>query len=753
MEPSAPDRRARNLAGGRSRFVDDAIPGRGMLEVALVAAPYARAALVSIDAEAARAHPGVRAVLTSVDIGGVNNLSPEAGTMPLLASDAVEFHGQPVAVVVADDLEAARLAATLVKVEYQPRPPVLGIEEAIALQSFHGDEQVLERGEPEGDPMAYGGYFGKGLVVAGQEHFALETGVAWAEPGDDGDVIVSAAAEDLGFVRRGVAGLLGVPMSRVKVTCPRVGGSFGGKITGALIPAGVAALAAHVTGRPVRVRFDREEEFRLTGKQNPAYVELKGGYDSTGRLGLIDCLVYLDGGWAVDRAQSVLRNILHHLDSAYYIPNVRLIGRVCKTNLPPTTSTISGGAAMAALVVEEIIAEVATRLEVVPEAIRQRNFYGSEEGRDVTHYGQDIEDLRLGEAWSRLLDVSSYSRRRTEIDAWNEKTTGAKRGLAVVPVKVGSGAPEAEARQASSTVSLLPDGSAQVMCGEVEIGGGMRRTIAAFVGDQLGIGDRELKITAGETDQVAAAHHGELHAEAVLDACRQLRERLRMVAFRLLQAKGVEVTDLMELRFANGGVADIESPGEVVPMVDLVRAASADDINVSATGYSNAAEILGGRTFRDFACGAAAAEVLVDGFTGEVKVIRVDVVQDVGRQLDPEAELGLVRGAFVQGLGWLSCEDLVWSAEGEMLTANADSYLIPTAAEAPMQFKVELMPSYGGYPKEPGAAAFCLALSAREAIRDAIGAFGNVGPGFVLPSPATPEAVYFALRGEGQRFD
>ncbi len=749
MAASPPDRRARNLASGRARFVDDAIPARGMLEVALVYSPYARAGVLSVDTAAAAAVPGVRAVLTAADIGGDNNLSPEAGEMPLLAAGSVEFHGQPVAAVVADELAAARRAADLVSVEYQPRPPVLGVEEAIALQSFHGPELELERGEPDLDPVSFGGVIGKGLAIAGQEHFALEPGVAWAEPGEEGEVNITASAEDLGFVRRGVAGLLGVPMSRVKVSCPRVGGSFGGKLTGALIPAGVAALAAQVTGFPTRVRFDREDEFRLTGKQNAAYAEYKAAYDESGRIGLLDCVVYLDGGWAVDRAPSVLRNILHHLDSAYFIPNVRLTGRVCKTNLPPNTSTVSGGAAVAALVAEEIVAEIGARLDVVVEAVRQRNFYGPEDGRGVTHYGQETGDLRLGEAWGRLLERSAYRERRVEVDAWNGTSRFAKRGLAVVPAKVGSGAPEAEARQASATVSLLPDGSAQVVCGEVEIGGAMRRTIAAFVEDQLGIGDGELRITAGETDQIAASHHGELHAEAVLDACRQLRERLRLVAYRLLQGRGIEVTDLMELRFAGGGVADIESPAEPVPLAEVVRAASAEDINVSATGYSSAAEILGGRTFRDFACGAAAAEVLVDGFTGEVSVLRADVVQDVGRQLDPEAELGLIRGAFLQGLGWQTCEDLVWSADGELLTAGADSYLVPTAAEAPAQFEVELLPSYGGYPKEPGPAAFCLALSVREAVRDAVAAFGKVKPGFALPAPATPEAVYFALHARG----
>lgn len=741
------DRRERSLASGRARFVDDAIPPRGLLEVALVKSPYARAEIVSIDTEEAGALPGVEVVLTSADIPGENNLSPEAGSMPLLAEQTVEFHGQPVAAVVATTSAIAEQAADLVVVEYQPRPPVLGVEEAIALQSFHGDECSIECGEIPEAPAEGEGSFAKQMVISGQEHFALESGVAWAQPDENDELRVTVSAEDLGFVRRGLASLLSVPMSQLKIECPRVGGSFGGKLTGALIPAGVAALAARKTGLAVRARLDREEEFRLTGKQNPACADFTVHYDSSGLICAFDCMVHLDGGWAVDRADSVLANILRHLDSAYYIPNACFRGRVCRTNLPPSTSTLTDGASIAALIAEEVVAGIAAHLEVIPEAIRQRNFYQRDAGRGTTPYGQDIDDLRLQEAWKQLLESSNYGKRRSEIEKWNKGSRFAKRGLAVVPAKIGSGAAEAEARQASATVSLLPDGSAQVVCGEVEIGGAMRRSIAAFVADQLGIEEGALRITAGQTDHVSAAHHGELHAEAVLDACRQLRERLRILAARLLEARGVEISDLLELRFVDGGVSDVGQPDSPLPLTELIAAAVADDINVSATGYSNAAEILGGRTYRDFAAATAAAEVMIDGFTGEVSVLRADVIQDVGRQLDPAAEIGQIRGAFLQGVGWLTCEDLLWSSSGEIVTASADSYLIPTTSETPLQFNVNLLSSYGGYPKEPGGPAYCVALAVREAIRDAVMAFGKAEPGFSLPTPATPEAVYFALHG------
>jgi xanthine dehydrogenase large subunit len=343
-----------------------------------------------------------------------------------------------------------------------------------------------------------------------------------------------------------------------------------------------------------------------------------------------------------------------------------------------------------------------------------------------------------------MIETSANGKRRLEIDGWNKSSRFAKRGLAAVPAKLGCGNAEA-AGQAGATVSLLPDGSAHVVCGEVEIGAAMRHTINAFVAEQLGVAADRLKISAVETDAASASHHGDLHAEAVREACAQLRQRLHLLAARLLEASGVEITDLMELRFADGGVSDAESPEQPVPLGEVVTAAMAEDINVSATAYVNASQFSGGGAFREFAVGAASAEVLVDGFTGEVTVLRADVNVDVGRQIEPEAELGEVRGGFMQGLGWLTCEELVWSADGALLTDGADGYLVPTAGDTPLQFNVSLMPSYGSYPKSPGPAAFCLALAVREAVRDAVGAFGKAKPGFVLPCPATPEAVYFAL--------
>ncbi len=742
MELNPTERRALNAATGAAKFTDDRNPARRMLEVVAVGSPYARAALEGLQIGAASAAPGVRAVITAADITGENELSPGGGTMPLLAEGEVAFHGQPVALVVADDLAAARAGAALVEVSYRPLPPVLGVEEAIALQSFHGGEESVERGDPDLDLGKFDASLAKGMLVAGQEHFSPEPGVAWAEPGDEGGLRVTAAAEDLGFLRRGLASLLGLPMARLQVACPRVGASScGSKLTGGLIPAGGAALAAQVTGLPVRFRFDREDESRLTGGQNPAYAEFHAAYSNSGLIEMVDCTVYIDGGWSPDRAHLVLRDILHHLDGAYYVPNVRFTGRVCRTNSPPHTSTLAGGAGIAALIAEEIVGEVGLRLKVMPEAVRQRNLYGSGD-RGITPYGQEVPGAEIARIWKQSIAGAGFGKRRTEIDAWNKASRFAKRGIAAVPAKVGSG-PAGESRTVTASVELLPDGSAKVACGEVEVGGAVRAAMVAAVGRWLGVGEAALQIDSGSTDNVGAAHHGALNADAVNEACKALRARLEPVAARRLKA-----VEGAGIEFAGGAVSVAGAPDKALPLADLVREAEAEGGLMLATGAADASPGAS-EVFAGFVPGAAVAEVLVDGFTGEVTVLRADLWADAGCGVDREFELGQMRGGFLQGVGWLTCEELVWSADGELLSVDADSYLIPTAGEAPLVFNAEVLAGDpGGGAREVGPAAYCLALSVREAIRDAVRSFGKAKPGFVLPCPASPEAVYFALHGK-----
>lgn len=743
-----PDTRERPPDSEKVRFTDDADAVRGMLEAALVLSPYAHASVDSIDVQEALNLEGVHAVLTARDIPGENNLSTELGQMPLFAEDCVSFHGQPVAAVIADNFAIAREAAGLVQVDYKPRVPVLGIGEAIAVQSFHGEEQVLQRGDVNAAKNKKLGEITREFTVGGQDHFSLETCVARAEPGQDGKIMLRTSVGDRGFVRRGLAELLGVEQSDIRIERSRVGGC-GDQSAGTLIAPAIAALAAKSSGLPVRAGLRRETGFKLTAKQNPVRVILRASHDSSACIQSVDCVVYLDGGWAIDQAQSVLRNILHHLDSAYFFPNIRFAGRICKTNCLSTASSFSNGTGVAALIAEEIITGVALHLKMNPKMVRERNFYASGSDRMVTHYGQNVEGLRLRDAWERVMELASHEDRLREISEWNRISSFAKRGLAVVPAKIGCGVSQEETKPVKAGVCLLADGSAQVTCDGVDAGDLLRRSIAVIVEEQLGICGGLLQIIAGDPDRLAVSHYDELYAEAVLDACRQLRDRLRMIAATQLGERDVEITDIMELKFSEGGVSDPEHPDMPVSLSEIIGRAMTDGIDVKTTGSFNALEVLGDRNFRDFACGAAAAEVLIDGFTGEVTVLRVDIVQDVGCQIEPLVEKALICSAFMRGAGWLTCEELQWAANGELITGEVDSCRVATAGEVPRQFNCELLPSYGKYRKDPRAAAFCLSLSVREAIRDGIAAFGGFKPGLVLPLPASPEAVYFTIEASG----
>ncbi len=739
-----PDTRGCPSDSEKAVFADDADAVRGMLEAALVLAPYAHASVNAIDIQEALKLEGVHAVLTARDIPGQNNLSTEFGQMPLFAEDCVSFHSQPVAAVIADNFVIAREATGLVRVDYKPRVPVLGIREAIAVQSFHGEEQVLQRGDVNAADEKKLSEINKEFTVGGQDNFSLETCVALAEPGQDGKIKLRTSVGDRGFVRRGLAGLLNVEKSDIRVERSLVGG-YGDTSAGALIAPAIAALAAKLSASPVRIGLRRETGVKLTAKQNPVSVIIRAFHDSSACIQSVECAVHLDGGWQIDQAASVLCNILHHLDSAYFFPNIKVSGRICKTNCLSSTSSFSNGTGIAALIVEEIISEVALHLKMNPKMVRERNFYAPGSDRAVTHYGQNVDGLRLRDAWKRVTKLSSYEDRLREISEWNRTSSFAKRGLAVVPVKIGCGASREEAKPVQAGVCLFADGSAQVTCDGVDAGEILRRSVAVIVEEELGICGASVRIAAGDPDQGAALHCDELYAEAVLDACRQLRDRLRMIAAARLGESDVDITDIMELKFSEGGVSDPEHPDMPVSLSEIVDRAIADGIDVKATGCFNALEVLGDRNFRDFACGAAAAEVLIDGFTGEVTVLRVDIVQDVGFQIEPVTAKNLICSAFMRGLGWLTCEELQWAANGELITGEVDSYRVATAGEVPRQFNCELLASQGRYPKDPQAAAFCLALSVREAIRDGIAAFGGAKPGLILPLPASPEAVYFTI--------
>lgn len=751
---------------GRARYVEDTALRRPMLHVALVTSPHARARIRRRDAARARCAPGVAAVLLAEDIPGHNNTGPVRPDEPLLAHSTVEFHGQIVAAVIGESAAACRAAAALVEVDYEPLEPVVGLAAALALGSYHTEPHRLARGDCAAAlasaPQVLAGEF----TFGGQEHFYLETQAAWAEPGEDDTLLVHSSTQHPSEIQAMVCEVLHLPRHRVVVQSPRLGGGFGGKETQGNAFACLVALAARVTGRPVRLQLDRDADMALTGKRHPFHASFTVGHDAAGRLTAARIALVADGGWSLDLSTAICDRALLHLDNAYHLPSVDFSGRVARTNTTSHTAFRGFGGPQGMLVIEEIMDRVARRTGHPPEEVRARNFYHGSGPSHTTHYGQDIGDFPLQAMWERARAESGWAARREAVTAWNLRHRQVKRGLAITPVKFGISFTLTHYNQAGALVHLYTDGSAQVNHGGTEMGQGLHTKILGVAMRELGLPAHAIRMMSTSTDKVpntsatAASSGADLNGAAVASACAELRRRLAPVAARLLtgadpgQTAPVTAADVV---FADGRVSSPARPGTTVEFAAVCARAYVERISLSATGFHRTEGIQwswqqgGGTPFKYFAGGVAVAEVEVDGATGMHRVLRVDIVHDVGDSLNPGIDRGQIEGGFVQGMGWLTCEELKWDSRGRLLTHGASTYQIPAISDAPEDFRVTLLPRatnphalHGS--KAVGEPPLMLAISVREALRDAVAAFGPAGGQVPLASPATPEAIFREIR-------
>jgi xanthine dehydrogenase molybdopterin binding subunit len=745
---------------GRALYVDDTAQRRAMLEVWPVMAPHARARITRRDATKARAFPGVAAVLLAEDIPGENNVGPVRHDEPMLATDEIRYHGQVVAVVIGDSVRACRAAAALVEVDYVPLPALLGVRAAIAAGSFHSEPHVLARGDVVAALAAAPHRLEGEFEFGGQEHFYLETQAAWAEAGEDGTTLVHSSTQHPSEIQTIVAEMLHVSRNKVTVQSPRMGGGFGGKETQGNAPAAIVALAALKTGRPVRWQLDRDVDMALTGKRHPFWAKFSVGYDGEGRLLASQVDLVSDGGWSMDLSQAICDRALFHLDNAYYIPAVKFTGRIANTNVTSHTAFRGFGGPQGMLVVEEIVARIAGRLGLLPEVVRARNFYHGAGETNTTHYREDLGINRIQEVWSRVMTEARFDERRREIAAWNATSGRVKRGLAVTPVKFGISFTLTHYNQAGALVHIYPDGSVQVNHGGTEMGQGLNVKMLGVAMRELGLPAAKIRLMATSTDKVpntsptAASSGADLNGAAVRNACEILRERLRPVAAELLGASEAEAA---KLEFADDAVSVAGQPTRRVPFADVCKKAYLSRVGLSTTGFYKTPGIhwdwskSAGRPFHYYSFGASVSEVEVDGFTGMHRVRRVDIVHDVGDSLNPGIDRGQIEGGFVQGMGWLTREELKWDVKGRLLTHSASTYQIPAISDAPVELNVTLLPMaaqpdtiHGS--KAVGEPPLMLAFSVREAIRDAVANFGTAGGEVLLASPATGEAIFAAVR-------
>ncbi|MFD9241975.1 xanthine dehydrogenase molybdopterin binding subunit [Streptomyces sp. NPDC059556] len=756
---SMPHESARLHVTGAALYTDDLVHRtKDVLHAYPVQATAAHGRIVALRTGAALAVPGVVRVLTGADVPGVNDAGMKHDE-PLFP-DEVMFHGHAVAWVLGETLEAARLGAAAVEVELDERPSLIALRDAIEAGSFHGARPVMRTGDVDAGFADSAHVFTGEFQFSDQEHFYLETHTALALVDENGQMFVQSSTQHPSETQEIVAHVLGLHSHEVTVQCLRMGGGFGGKEMQPHGFAAVAALGARLTGRPVRVRLNRTQDLTMSGKRHGFHAEWRIGFDGDGRIQALDATLTADGGWSLDLSEPVVARALCHIDNTYWIPHARVAGRIAKTHKVSNTAFRGFGGPQGMLVIEDIMGRCAPLLGLDPTELRERNFYRPGQGQ-TTPYGQPVTHAeRIATVWQQVRDDAALPDRRREIAAFNAAHPHTKRGLALTGIKFGISFNLTAFNQGGALVLIYKDGSVLINHGGTEMGQGLHTKMLQVAATTLGIPLHKVRLAPTRTDKVpntsatAASAGADLNGAAVKNACEQLRGRLAQVAGTQL---GVNASDV---RIVEGVARALGHDGEIA-WDDLVRTAYFQRVQLSAAGFYRTeglhwdAKAFQGSPFKYFSYGAAAAEVEVDGFTGAYRIRRVDIVHDVGDSLSPLIDIGQVEGGFVQGAGWLTLEDLRWDTgegphRGRLLTRAASTYKLPSFSEMPEEFHVRLLENateegavYGS--KAVGEPPLMLAFSVREALRQAAAAFGPAGVSVELASPATPEAVYWAI--------
>ena len=751
---------ARKHVSGTAVYVDDIHVPDDTLHVLIGQSPHAHARITSMDLSAVATADGVVAVLTHADIPGRNDCSPVYGDDPILAEAVVSYVGQAVFAIVAEDIRAARDAMPLAKVEYDPLPAVLTIEDAMRAGSWLGPSVTMESGNPDSALAAAARRLSGRIEIGGQEHFYLEGQAALAIPGEDGDVTLHCSTQHPSEIQHKVADCLGVPNHAVTVETRRMGGAFGGKESQGNLPALLAALAARRTGRPAKTVYDRDDDFMLTGKRHDFRIDYDVGFDSDGRIEAVLFEQALRCGMSWDLSEAIAARAMCHADNAYHIPHMRVISHRCRTHTQSNTAFRGFGGPQGMIGIERVIDQVAHHLGLDPLVVRQRNFYphkfSANGARGRTPYGQTVEDCILQDIVPRLAADADYDARRAEIEAYNRNGGVIRRGIALTPVKFGISFNTTFLNQAGALVHVYSDGSVHLNHGGTEMGQGLNTKVAQIVAHEFQIDFETVKITATNTGKVpntsatAASSGTDLNGMAAQAAARTIKARMRDHLAEQHQCMPDSVT------FSDGLV---RAGAAQMSFAEAVKACYLGRISLSATGFYATPKIhwdkarSRGRPFYYFAYGAAVTEIATDLLTGENRILRADILHDAGRSLNPAIDIGQIEGGFVQGAGWLTTEELVWDEAGRLRTHAPSTYKIPACADRPAIFNVALFEDGENVEdtihksKAVGEPPLMLAISTLMAISHALESVGDNYP--MLDAPATPERICLTARRLG----
>ncbi len=741
---------------GQARYADDVpLPGAA-LHLAFGLATIAHGEVETMDLAAVRAAPGVVRVFTADDFDEIPDCSPSAHDEPLLSPGEIHFHGQPLFIVVATSHLAARKAARLGAITYRERPALLTVDDAYTADSHFGQGPVIWNRGDTAAALAEATHIVEGEIeVGGQEHFYLEGQVAAAIPLEDGMSVISSTQHPT-EVQHKVAHALHLPMAAVRVETRRMGGGFGGKESQGNWLAIACAIAAHATGQPCKMRYDRDDDMVLTGKRHEINIRYRAGCDADGHLLAVDFLQLVRCGWSQDLSFPVADRAMLHAENAYYIPNIRIESHRLRTHTASNTAYRGFGGPQGIIGIERVMDQLSYVTGIEPAEIRQRNYY-REMGAgtpQTTHYGMPVEDAICRTIWDKLKATSAYAERKQAIAAWNSASPILKRGLAMVPVKFGISFTLTHLNQAGALVHVYQDGSVHLNHGGTEMGQGLNQKVAQVVAEVFGLDAGEIQITATDTGKVpntsatAASSGSDLNGKAAETAALTIRDR--MAAF-LAEKHQVPPETVI---FRDGMV---RVAGEEYTFPRVAGWVYENRISLSSTGFYATPKISWdavrgqGRPFYYFAYGAAVAEVAVDSLTGENRILRVDILHDTGTSLNPAIDIGQVEGGFVQGAGWLTTEELVWDPKGWLTTHAPSTYKIPAVSDRPPIFNVDLLGAPNpedsvGKSKAVGEPPFNLGIAVFLALSDAVAACGDGSIYPALDAPATAERVLAAVQ-------
>ncbi|MDQ2962168.1 MAG: xanthine dehydrogenase molybdopterin binding subunit [Pseudomonadota bacterium] len=738
---------------GEATYTDDIPEVRGTLYAAIGMSERAHARIKSIDLGRVRAAPGVVAVITARDVPGKNDYGPVVADDPIFATALVQYFGQSIFAVAAKTMEQARRAARLAVIEYEDLKANLSAKAALKDQSFVLPTERLVRGNPQAAIATAPHRLQGRIKIGGQDQFYLEGMIAYAVPEEDGTMLVYSSTQHPGEVQHQVAHALDVSAKDVVVECRRMGGAFGGKESQPGLFACVAALLAQKTGKAIKLRVDRDDDMLMTGKRHDFETEYEVGFDDDGRILGVDFVLAGRCGYSADLSGSINDRAMFHSDNCYYLENVSILSFRCKTNTVSNTAFRGFGGPQGMMGIECVIDEIARHLGKDPLDVRKLNFYGIDE-RNVTHYHQPIVDNVIHDIVGQLEQSSDYHARRKAIRDFNAGSPVLKRGIALTPAKFGISFTATHLNQAGCLLHVYTDGTLMLNHGGTEMGQGLFIKVAQVVAEELQVDIDRIRVTASDTSKVpnasatAASSGADINGKAAQAAAVALRERLAQFAAGQFKVAPEQVL------FRNN---QVQVGDKTISFIELVKLAYFARVSLSATGFYRTPKIgydrkvWRGMPFYYFCYGAAVSEVVIDTLTGENRLLRVDILHDVGKSLNPAIDMGQIEGGFIQGMGWLTMEELWWNEKGKLMTHAPSTYKIPVASDVPPVFNVKIYESGINAEdsifrsKAVGEPPLMLAISTFHAIRDAIAGVVDYQMSPRLDSPATAEQILMSI--------